>query len=59
MNVASIVEKLVNDRNSAREIGSREGIIDGLLKLYQEDLYLRAIKVILKALFRLCTIIKK
>ena len=36
MNTASIVEKLANHRNSAREITTREGIIDGLLKLFDE-----------------------
>jgi hypothetical protein len=49
---------LANDRNSAREIGSRKGITDGLLKLFQEDLHSPAIKASLKALFPLCTVLK-
>lgn len=58
MNVASIVEKLASDRNSARVIGSREGITGGLLKLSGENIYPSAIKASLKALFPLCTVPK-
>lgn len=58
MDATSIVEKLANDRNYAREIGSREGNTDRLLKLFQEDLHSPAIKASLKALFPLCTVLK-
>lgn len=55
MNAASIVEKMSHDRNAAREIGTKEGIIDGLLKLFGENLYPSAINVSLKALLPFCT----
>ena len=58
MKATSIVEKLANDRISATEIGTREGITYGLLKLLEENIYSSAIKASLKALFHLCDVIK-
>lgn len=58
MNLASIVEKLASDRNSAKEMRSREGIIDGPLKIFVENIYPSAIKGSLNALFSLCIVPK-
>ena len=58
INAESVVESLLKDRNSAREIGCRGGTIDGLLKLFEEDLYPQAFKASLMALLPLCTVLK-
>eukprot|EP01018_Ginkgo_biloba_P038396 Gb_13090 [translate_table: standard] len=59
MNAAALIAKLAYDRASAREIGSVDGITEGLLKLFEaENLYPAAIKASLKALLPLCAVVK-
>ncbi|GLJ52039.1 hypothetical protein SUGI_1106670 [Cryptomeria japonica] len=60
ISTASLVESLANaDKSAAKEIGSIDGITDGLLSLFQQNLMCpAAVRSGLKALLPLCGVVK-
>uniref|UniRef100_A0A0D6QT65 RING-type E3 ubiquitin transferase n=1 Tax=Araucaria cunninghamii TaxID=56994 RepID=A0A0D6QT65_ARACU len=60
MRVAALVEKVAaDDKTAAREIGTEDGITDGLLTLFQQNLTCpTVVECSLKALLSLCSAIK-